>query len=109
MPKFSGKIGYATTVESAPSVFEDVIREVSVRGDVELVKDRFRQAEYSVQDDVSSRNIISIIATKDLQDHVFDMRYVKWMGAYLKIRDVSIELPRVKLTLGGVYNGPKPA
>ena len=38
-------------------------------------------------------------------DHFFAIKYVKWMGAYWKVTNVEVQRPRLKLTVGGVYNG----
>ena len=37
--------------------------------------------------------------------HFFAIRYVKWAGTRWKVDDVEVKRPRLKLTLGGVWNG----
>jgi hypothetical protein len=35
------------------------------------------------------------------------MRYVEWLGTLWVVTNVEVQSPRLLLTLGGVYNGPK--
>ena len=106
MAKFYGAIGYVIDSESAehPGVIEETPVERFYKGD--LVKNN-RRLENSgeLNDNVSISNQISIVADPYAYSHIFAMRYVKWMGGVWKVSDVSVETPRLILTLGGVYNG----
>ncbi len=104
MAKFFGSIGYAKTEETAPDVWTEVIREISdVKGDVLKFSHKWDSGK-SINDDISISNKISIIANSFLLECVGTMRYVKWMGVKWKISDISVEYPRLILSLGGVFN-----
>lgn len=106
MTRFSGKVGYGETVETAPGVHEDVITERTYFGDVIRNSVQYREGE-SVNNDLSVNNSISIVADAYANEHFFAVRYVVWAGAYWSISEVEFQRPRLLLRLGGVYNGPK--
>lgn len=105
MAKFYGPIGFAERVETAPSVWVDRVIERDYYGD--LVK-HGRQLETSggVNDDININNNISIVGDPYAMDHIYQMRYVEFMGTKWKIKNVDAsQYPRLILILGGVYNG----
>jgi hypothetical protein len=106
MTRFSGKVGYGATVETAPGVHEDVITELPYFGDVVRNSLKFREGE-SVNNDLSVSNSISIVADEYANGHFFNIRYVIWAGAYWVVSNIEPRYPRLILELGGVYNGPK--
>lgn len=107
MTRFSGKVGYGATVETAPGVHEDQITEFTYFGDVVRNSLQFRDGE-SVNNDLSVSNSISIVADAYANSNFFNIRYVVWAGAYWRVSNVEVRSPRLILELGGVYNGPKP-
>lgn len=107
MARFYGRVGYGETVETAPGVSEDLIHERLHYGDVVRNTLRFKEGP-SVNNDFSASNSISIVADAYANEHIFAMRYVEWAGALWIISDVQVQSPRLLLSLGGVYNGPKP-
>lgn len=106
--RFYGKVGYGTSVETAPGVVKDVITEISYYGDV-IRNTRVLHEGDRVNDDLSVGNSISIVADAYAIKNIFAMRYVEWMGALWVVTEVQVQRPRLLLTLGGVYNGPKPS
>jgi hypothetical protein len=106
MTRYSGKVGYGVTVETAPGVHEDQITEVSYFGDVVRNSVKSREGE-SVNNDLSVSNSISIVADEYANGHFFNIRYVIWAGAYWAVTNIEVRSPRLILELGGVYNGPK--
>ena len=102
--KFYGPVGFVESVEKRPGVKTLVPVEHSYSGDVLKRSVRFQNGE-SVNDAISPQNQISILADPYARNHVGSMKYVKWMGTAWKITDVSVQFPRLILTLGGAYNG----
>lgn len=107
MTRFSGKVGYGVTVETAPGVHEDQIHERSHFGDVIRNSLKFREGE-SVNNDLSVSNSVSIVADAYANEHFFAIRYVQWAGALWSVSEIEVQSPRLILRLGGVYNGPRP-
>lgn len=108
MAKFYGKIGFSNTTESttSPGVWKDQIIEKEYYGDI--TKDfRNWQSNDKINSDISISNVISIIADDYAYSNLYAMKYVEWLGATWKIESVEIQSPRLILSLGGVYNGPK--
>lgn len=107
MNKFFGKVGYGETLEVRPGVFKDHITEVSYYGDIVRNSRQLRDGS-KVNDDLTVGNSISIVADPYAHEHIFAMRYVEWAGALWYVSNVVVQIPRLILELGGVYNGPVP-
>ena len=107
MARFAGNVGYGSTVEIKPGVWDDVIVERKYRGDV-VRNSRGLEAGAKVNNDLTVGNSISVIADPYANKHFFDIRYVEWMGARWLVTDVRVEAPRLIFKLGGIYNGPTP-
>ncbi|QXO12919.1 hypothetical protein PQB81_gp012 [Arthrobacter phage Kardesai] len=108
MARFYGEVGYVDeNVEIRPGVMKDVVVEFSLYGDV-LRNTRRLDSGEKVNDDLSVGNSISVVADAYANENFHKIRYVKWNGARWKVTEVEVEAPRLKLRLGGVYNGPTP-
>lgn len=105
MTRYAGKVGYGTSVEVAPGVYEDQITEIVYFGDV-IRNIRQLQAGNSINGAISVNNSISIVADAFANANFFAIRYVEWAGAKWTVSDVEVRSPRLILTLGSVYNGP---
>lgn len=104
MAKFAGMIGFIETKDMGHGIFQPVVTERMYYGDVYRWVRHWDRSD-SVNDDLSVNNEISVLADPYLTENLQDMRYVNWMGTLWKITNLTVEFPRVKLTLGGVYNG----
>lgn len=103
MAKFYGKIGYMKTVDDGSGVWNESYVERPYYGDIIRNTFRYSSNEY-VNDDVTISNEISVISDNFAVENFHLMRYVEFMGAKWRIANVEFEYPRIKLTLGGVYN-----
>jgi hypothetical protein len=103
MAKFYGVIGYGTTVETAPGVWEEKITEKSYFGDLIRNTRRIQSAD-QLNDNINVANEISIVADPFANENFHSMRYVEFMGAKWKISNVDVRYPRLILTVGGLYN-----
>ena len=106
MAKFYGAIGYVEDQETAPDVHNQIPIERKCKGD--LIQN-FRRLEngLDVNDNIVLSNSISIVADAYAINHMHAIRYVKWRGTNWKVNTVDgSNPPRLKLSLGGVYNGP---
>lgn len=106
MAKFYGKIGFGEDEETGLDVWEPGIKERPYRGDVIQVRRSLETGE-NRNDDLNIRNEISIIADAYACEHIHAMRYVWWMGNKWKIKDITVERPRLILSIGGIWNGEK--
>lgn len=106
MAKFYGQLGYAEPTEIRPGVWTDKMTERTICGDVLRNQRRLESGE-NVNDNISLNNEISIVADPYAFRHYFAIRYVKWMGGYWKVTNVEVQYPRLLLTIGGLYSGPK--
>ena len=106
MAKFSGMIGFVVTEEDLdnPGVWEEKVVERKYRG--ELLKNTIRTQPIpnSTNDNITLSNTISIIADPYATNNMFAIRYVVLHNVKWKIDTVEVEYPRLKLTIGGIYN-----
>lgn len=105
--KYFGKIGFRSTHEIKPGVWEEEIVEQNYYGDVIRNTKRF-QGGNVINENLDINNQISIVADPFARNHFHEMIYVKWMGATWKISSVEVQFPRLILSIGGVYNGNEP-
>lgn len=104
MAKFFGAVGYTESTETAPGVWSDVITERNYYGEITKNSQRLENGEH-LNKNVTIRNSINIVSDPYAVNHVFAIRYVKWMGAAWTVTNVDVQYPRLILTLGEVYNG----
>lgn len=106
MAKFAGAVGYGDQVESAPGVWEDVITEYPYFGDIIRNTLNIRDDE-KINDDIRVNNSISVVADERAINHFTKIKYVIWAGVYWSVTTVEVKHPRLILSLGEIYNGPK--
>ena len=105
MAKFYGMIGFARTIETSPGVFVETVIERPYRGDIPR---NHISTFYSdgINANVNISNEFSIISDSYITQNASRMRYIKYNGEYWRIRDITIQYPRLILNVGGEYNGP---
>ena len=105
--KFSGKVGFGVCAETEEhsGVWVDTITEKTYYGDVIKASIRSQINPDSINDNLVLSHQVTIIADPYATQHYQDIRYVEVEGAKWKVTYVEIQYPRLRLTLGGVYNG----
>lgn len=104
MAKWYGVIGYEETLETRPGVWMNQITERNYYGDV-IRNSRRLQTANQLNDNINISNEISIVADPYANQNFHAMRYVEFMGTKWKIENITVQYPRLILSLGGVYNG----
>lgn len=108
MTRFSGAVGYGVSVEKVPGVATDTIVEYKYKGDVVRSTRAQREATDKLNFDLSVSVSISIVADPFARQNFFAIRYVMWAGKAWTVTNVDNSTPpRLILSLGEVYNGPK--
>lgn len=106
MAKFYGAIGYGTTIETSPGVWDDIVEERKYYGDV--IRDTRQLGEgTNLNDNILIGNSFSIMADAYAYENFSAMRYLTWAGSLWTVSDVEVKAPRLIIRVGGVYNGPK--
>ena len=104
MAKFYGKIGFTLMQETLPDVWEPAETQKDYFGDLTRNQRRWNNGE-SVNENIEVSNEISILMDDFLQENIGSLKWVEVMGAKWKVNSITVEYPRLVLTLGGVYNG----
>lgn len=104
MAKYYGAIGYAETVETSPGVWSEQIVERMYYGDVIRNTRNLQNSEY-LNDNINVSNQISISADPYAIANFHAIRYAEFMGTKWKVPSVDVQVPRLLLSLGGLYNG----
>lgn len=103
MAKYYGNIGFAVQAETSPGIYEDVIEDRPYKGDILSNSRRWDNNSESINDNFVVQNKFSIVSDAFLYSHIPAMRYLEYLGSKFKIVSVSIDRPRVEITVGGVY------
>lgn len=104
MAKYYGAVGYAKSVEVRPGIWKDEIIERNYYGDVIRNNRRLESGE-QVNDDINISNEISILADPYANENFHLIKYVEFMGTKWKVSNITVQFPRLILSVGGVYNG----
>lgn len=106
--RFSGEVGYGESVEEpeGSGKWVNVITEQKYFGDV-IRNTRQMNSGDKVNSDITLGNSISIVADQYAVDNFVKIKYVRWAGKLWTVTDVEVRSPRLILSLGSVYNGPK--
>ena len=105
MAKFYGIIGYEKeTIETSPGIWEERCETRLYFGDVLRNSRRLQTVSDQLNDNITVSNEISIVADPYAMCHFHSMRYVEYSGTKWKITNVTVQPPRLILTLGDVFN-----
>ena len=84
-------------------MFEEVITERNYFGDVNRSTRRL-ESSGGINDNININNEISIIADPYAIQNIYAMRYIEFQGAKWKVTNAEVQYPRIKLTVGGLWN-----
>lgn len=104
MSKWYGSVGYSITQETKPGVWKPTNVERKYYGDCIKKSSRWENSG-NVNDNLTFNMEISILADPFAYQHFSELKYVEFMGSKWKITSVSVDRPRITLSIGGVYNG----
>lgn len=104
MGRFCGVIGFAETVEQSPGVYVPKVTERTYHGDILARRVRLEETSETTNTNFTLNNDISIVADKFAKEKLGFMQYVVLYGTKWKITSATIEYPRIKLTIGGMFN-----
>lgn len=111
MPKYYGKIGFSETVETAPGVWEETIKERNYYGEVldYSIKNQLSDSQItnqsisSINSNIIVDNKISIMSDLYAYQNFVSIKYITWLGSKWLVSNAKISRPRMILTLGGLY------
>ena len=101
--RWYGKIGFGVTKEIAKGCWKFVVEEREYYGNIISIRQIAENQSYSTNDDLRINAKISILDDGFIGANCASIRYIEFMGALWRIREVSPEYPRLVLTLGGAY------
>lgn len=108
MTKYSGRIGYADTVEVSPGRWEERMIERKYRGDLQRNTLRIASKIDGLNNDAVISNNISVVGDPYAYDHIHKIRYITYRGVKWDVASVDLSSPpRLVITMGGLYNGPE--
>lgn len=104
MNKYYGMVGYVSTQETSPGVWEEVVTERPYYGDVLRFANRVTNSG-TVIDSFELNNKISILSDPYAYQNFSAIRYIEWLGSKWKVDSVEVQFPRLILSIGDLYNG----
>ena len=106
MTRFSDKVGYVSQGSLVDGVQEVVVTERVYKGEV-LENISSLQDGEKVNDDIRLQDRVSLIADAYGLENFSQIRFVVRMGIPWIAQTVRVERPRIIISLGGVYHGPR--
>lgn len=107
MAKYYGMIGFSLQKETRPGVWQEIIHEHPVFGDV-YKNTKVTENGGQVNDSIVLNSQISFIADSFATENSHNIKYVTYLGTKWAVKSIDIQFPRLVLTLGGVYNEKQP-
>lgn len=107
--RYCDYIGFVTTTETPADsgIWRSIPTERLLYGNV--ISNSVRVKDQSLggtNKDISLSNKLSVLADDYALSNIGSIRYAKFMNVTWEVTDIDVsELPRITLTLGGVYNG----
>lgn len=102
MSKFYDKIGFVLTHEVSPGVWKPSYDEIFYSGDV--VQTNYRWDDQSkINPDLEINHTISILCDNFVMQNMFALQYVCYMGRRWRVTKITVNPPRMLLTLGAEY------
>ena len=106
MTRFSGAVGFGEPIEIDEGVYDVKVTERQAFGDV-VRSYRNNQDIGKLNANINFDMAVSVVADDYLKEHLDLAVYVRWGTLYLAVTSVEMNHPRITLTLGGVWHGPK--
>lgn len=109
MAKYCGQVGFAETSkdgyssETSPGVWKESITERTYYGDFNRNIRRLQSSGNQI-DNLAISNEISIVADPYAYENFHAIRYATYMGTKWKVSSITVEYPRLTLSLEGIYN-----
>ncbi len=107
MTRFFDKVGFAANGTLVDGVWSDSMTERDYYGDVLEITRSIEESD-KVKDDFRLQNRISIVGDDYALENFSTIKYVSWGGVRWKVLNVTVERPRLVLSLGGVYDDQVP-
>ena len=104
--KWFGKVGFTSRepIEEDSDIYVDQIIERSYFGEETRLNSQWKTSGHK-NDDKDINTEISIVSDPFACDHFTDIIYVEFMGCKWDVTSVSVQYPRLILSVGGLYNG----
>lgn len=107
MSKWYGNVGYVISEEDPerPGIFREMLYpHVYCLEDVNRGV-RVSDAQGSINKNISLSNRISFIADPYAFEHFSSIKYVEKLNVKWEVSSITVEYPRIIMSLGEVYNG----
>lgn len=104
MAKYCGKIGYVVEEETAPGVWDKVIKERTYYGDIINIKRTIESSNNTDNDTIMINSKLSIISDPFAKQNINTLRYAVINGVKWTIKRIDFAYPRMIIELGGIYN-----
>lgn len=107
--RWCGKIGFdVQTYDNDKRRWVSSIVEKEYKGDViKVFNAQIVGQSDSINENPVITNKFSIIANAFANEHYSTIRYLEYMGVKLKVKNISVETPRLVLSVGGVFKNAK--
>lgn len=103
MARFSGRIGYAQVVETAPGVFRESYFERLATGTLSSIVARPTAGETTITN-LQVTNIASVVLDAYIMQQFHNIRYIWWNGVKWRVSSVEVKRPRLNIAFSEVFH-----
>lgn len=107
MARYYDKVGYDLPGSHVNGVWKPNVVERALYGSISRASSSLQPSD-QVNDNVRLYNQISVVADAFALENFSNIKYAYWMGTAWTVTSVDVNRPRLILSLGEVYDGPKP-
>lgn len=108
MAKFHGRVGFLVPIDDqVTGIAGNRVIEKPFYGKIVSHKRDWQRSDM-VTDDLRLDNQIVIVGNDFAFKFATAIKYCEFMGGFWNVTGISIKVPEITLTLGGVYNGERP-
>jgi len=109
MARICIKVGYEIEeYEKEPGVWVPASTiEKTYFGDIVKNYRRWNTTQDGTNNNLFLNNRLSVVVDDFMKLNIPRIKYVLWKGIYWKVESVELSIPRIIMTLGGVWNGQK--
>ena len=104
MNKARETIGFGITQNESPGVFSEKIVERKYYVD-KIFDSRKYDQNNSINGSIDLSNKFSIVCDPFARENYLNMRYITWMGVKWRISTITVDYPRLTLSVSGEFNG----
>lgn len=103
MAKYSGLVGYSTTIESEPGIWTQSIEERNMRGRIEHAVARTNEPT-QINEGITLNLRFNLVGDEFAFKNFMNIQWLEYAGQKWSVNSAEVFRRRIILNVGGLYN-----